>query len=157
MKYMTVRECAIIEAYTGVCMTVGENREYFYKYLEELLDRPVFTHELADEHIVNEIKTLSLRDFQELCRTAEIPGEDVQKPQDDFFDVCPICGSSDLFYGSVIDWGCGPLESGIKYKKECKNCGTNVVADGLNLLKIEWYKLWKGISDDEDNKNGNED
>lgn len=142
-------------------MLVGENRNYFYKYVQDILGRHVFSHELATKDIQEEIREAAKEDFFKLCRTAELPCEtqeekEVQRVQDDFFDICPICGSSDLLYGSIIDWGAGPLESGIKYKKECKNCGTNVVADGLNLLKIEWYKLWEGISDDEDNKNGNE-
>ena len=29
---MTVRECAIIEAFTGVCMLTGNKRKYFYEY-----------------------------------------------------------------------------------------------------------------------------
>ena len=42
---MTLKECAIITAYTGIFM--GELDE-FYKYINEIMERPVYTHELAD-------------------------------------------------------------------------------------------------------------
>ena len=41
---MTKREAAIVSAYTGVL--IGDFDEV-HKYIEELLGRPVFTHELA--------------------------------------------------------------------------------------------------------------
>ena len=46
---MTKKEKAIIMAYTGVCMLNGGEFQHFHKYVEELMGRPVFTHELADE------------------------------------------------------------------------------------------------------------
>ena len=72
---MTVRECAIVEAFTGVCMTAGDNRKYFYEYLQEILKRPVFTHELAKREVWEEIKNASMKDFLKLCRTADEPCE----------------------------------------------------------------------------------
>ena len=68
---MTVRECAIIEAFTGICMLTGNKRKYFYEYIEEKLKRPVFTHELADDNIYEEIKMAVYDDFIELCRTSK--------------------------------------------------------------------------------------
>lgn len=68
---MTVRECAIIEAYTGICMLTGNKRKYFYEYVEEKLGRPVFTHELVDDYIQKEIKMAVYDDFIELCRTSK--------------------------------------------------------------------------------------
>lgn len=65
---MTDSERAIIMAYTGVCMLTGDRLEIFYKYIEELLGRPVWTHELADTKIMNEIKERSKSDFIALCR-----------------------------------------------------------------------------------------
>ena len=67
---MTKRECAIIQAYTGVCMLAGENLGVFYDYIQELMGRPVWTHELADENVVKTIKERAKPDFIELCRTA---------------------------------------------------------------------------------------
>ena len=49
---MTKREAAVVMAFTGVALLVGDNFDYFHKYVEELMGRPVWTHELpalADE------------------------------------------------------------------------------------------------------------
>lgn len=57
---MTKRECAIVSAYTGILC--GDFNE-FHKYIEELLGRPVWTHELANKELWKEIKKLSKEDF----------------------------------------------------------------------------------------------
>lgn len=57
---MTKRECAIVSAYTGILC--GDFNE-FHKYIEELLGRPVWTHELANEDLCKKIKELSKEDF----------------------------------------------------------------------------------------------
>ena len=57
---MTKREAAIVSAYTGILL--GEFGE-MHKYIETLFGRPVFTHELGNERIFEEIKTLSKPDF----------------------------------------------------------------------------------------------
>ena len=44
---MTLEERVIVETYTGYCMTSGDERNAVYKYMEKLLGRPVYTHELA--------------------------------------------------------------------------------------------------------------
>ena len=64
---MTLRERVIVEAYTGYCMTTGEDRDAFNKYVEGIMGRPIFTHELADENIQNEIHDKSKADFIKLC------------------------------------------------------------------------------------------
>lgn len=64
---MTLRERVIVEAYTGYCMTTGEDRNAFNKYVAEIMGRPIFTHELADENIQNEIHDKSKADFIKLC------------------------------------------------------------------------------------------
>ncbi len=68
---MTIRECAIVEAYTGYCMLSGDNTKYAYQYLEELLGRPVLTHELASEKMQSIIHQKSKPDFMKLCATAK--------------------------------------------------------------------------------------
>ena len=65
---MTDKEKAVVMAYTGVVMLKGEKFQVFHKYVEDLLGRPVFTHELADEKISAEIKEKSKADFLKLCR-----------------------------------------------------------------------------------------
>lgn len=64
---MTDREKAIVMAYTGICMLEGEKLFEFYKYLEELYERPVYTHEF----LTLDIKERSEKDFMELCRKEE--------------------------------------------------------------------------------------
>lgn len=65
---MTDKEKAIIMAYTGVAMLTGEKFSIFHKYIEDLMGRPVFTHELADKEIWDELKEKSREDFINLCR-----------------------------------------------------------------------------------------
>lgn len=64
---MTDKEKAIVMAYTGVCMLTGDKISIFYKYIAELMGRPVFTHELANKEIENLIKEKSKNDFIKLC------------------------------------------------------------------------------------------
>ena len=64
---MTDREKAIVMAYTGICMLEGKKLFEFYKYLEELYERPVYTHEF----LTLDIKERSEKDFMELCREAD--------------------------------------------------------------------------------------
>lgn len=68
---MTDREKAIVTAYTGITMLAGEKFSIFHKYIEDLLGRPVWTHELASETVWNEIKEKSKPDFLELCKREE--------------------------------------------------------------------------------------
>ena len=65
---MTDKEKAVVMAYTGVVMLKGEKLQVFRKYVKDLLGRPVFKHELADEKISAEIKEKSRDDFIELCK-----------------------------------------------------------------------------------------
>lgn len=68
---MTDREKAIVMAYTGTAMLVGEKFSIFHKYIEDILGRPVWTHELADRSVMEEIKEKSKSDFLELCKNEE--------------------------------------------------------------------------------------
>lgn len=42
---MTVKEAAVIEVYTGICLLTGDKRKYAYEYASSLIGRPIFTHE----------------------------------------------------------------------------------------------------------------
>lgn len=66
---MTLKERVIVETYTGVVMTSAEERSETHKYMEELMGRPLFTHELADQSIVEQLKEKSKPDFLTLCIT----------------------------------------------------------------------------------------
>lgn len=61
---MTDREKAIVTAYTGINMLDGEAFIEFYKYLEELYGRPVYTDEIP----FLDIQEKSKEDFIALCR-----------------------------------------------------------------------------------------
>lgn len=51
---MTREEAIILSAYTGYLLT--KNFSDVQDYISELLDRPVFTHELVDEKVLKEIR-----------------------------------------------------------------------------------------------------
>lgn len=57
---LTIREASIISAYTGVL--IGEFSD-MCKYIEEKLDRPVFTHELGNSDVWEELKAVCKEDF----------------------------------------------------------------------------------------------
>ena len=52
-------------------MLTGDSLKDYYAYIEEIIGRPVYTHELADKEMQRIIRQRSLNDFVELCRTAE--------------------------------------------------------------------------------------
>lgn len=61
---MTHEERVIVSAYTGYCMC---NMQDVHKYIELKLQRPVFTHELANVAILAEIREKAKDDFLHLC------------------------------------------------------------------------------------------
>jgi len=65
---MNKREAAIITAHSGMFM--GDFGE-FHKYVEEIMGRPVFTHEMGVKEIAEEIKQLSKDDFIKLNESIE--------------------------------------------------------------------------------------
>lgn len=48
-------------------MLAGDKFDIFHKYIEDLMGRPIFTHELADKEIWDQIKEKSKEDFLSLC------------------------------------------------------------------------------------------
>lgn len=62
---MTKQEKVIVSAYTGVLMCDFAD---LHEYIEKIMGRPVWTHELADHDIMQEIKVKSKEDFMNLCR-----------------------------------------------------------------------------------------
>ena len=69
---MTLRERVIVEVYTGYCMTSANERDEVYKYMNQIMNRPVYTHELADKKIQEELRKRSKEDFIYLCRSGRI-------------------------------------------------------------------------------------
>ena len=62
---MTDKEKAIVMAYTGIAMLTGDKFDIFHKYVEDIMGRPVFTHEFAT--CAEEIKEKAKPDFLKLC------------------------------------------------------------------------------------------
>jgi len=60
---ITKREAAIISAYTNYLL--GEFSD-MHEYIEEIMGRPVYTHEMAIKPIVDEIQEKSRADFMTL-------------------------------------------------------------------------------------------
>lgn len=60
---MTLHEKIVLSAYTGVLMC---DVEYVHAYIEKLLGRPVFTHELGTGEVLDEIKEKSRWDFMDI-------------------------------------------------------------------------------------------
>lgn len=64
VKIMTKQEKLIVTAYTGVLMVDwGE----FHKFAEELLGRPIYSHEFDEEEVTNKIVNAVRDDFMRLC------------------------------------------------------------------------------------------
>ena len=57
---MTLREAAIVSAYTG--FLIGEFSD-MHEYIEELFGGPVFTHQLANKKVQEIIREKSKADF----------------------------------------------------------------------------------------------
>jgi len=79
---MTDKEKAIIMAYTGTAMLVGDKFDIFHQYIEEKMGRSIWTHELASEKVWAEIKEATREDFNRLCRETSseaIPIEWIRK------------------------------------------------------------------------------
>ena len=125
---MTDREKAIVMAYTGVTMLAGDKFQIFHKYIEDILGRPVWTHELAVELVWNEIKEKSKDDFLEICKTKEPQGEWIDEGQ-------YAEGHSEHFYRCSE---CGGYIIALRVDDFCKHCGAEMrVKHELNRVKYE--------------------
>lgn len=78
---MTLKERVIVETYTGYCMTSGDEREETYKYMAELMGRPVFTHEIPK--FEEELRKRSEKDFIALCGRPITNGDKIRAMTDE--------------------------------------------------------------------------
>lgn len=62
---MTDKEKAIVMAYTGICMLTGDKFQTFHKYVEDIMGRPIMTHEMG--LLEDTIKEKTKADFLALC------------------------------------------------------------------------------------------
>ena len=65
---MTKQECAIVTAYTEFSMLRGDDLKYLYRYLSEIVGRPVFSHEIPA--VCEQYRDRIKADFIALCRNA---------------------------------------------------------------------------------------
>ena len=61
---MTKHEAAVLSAFTGIL--IGSFDE-MHEYIEKIMGRPVFTHELGSKEAFNEIKGKARPDFIKIC------------------------------------------------------------------------------------------
>lgn len=66
---MTDREKAIVMAHTGICMLTGDKFQIFHKYIEDIMGRPIMTHEIG--LLEDSIKEKAKTDFLALCAEQE--------------------------------------------------------------------------------------
>ena len=95
---MTDREKAIVMAHTGICMLAGEKFSIFHKYVEEILGKPIWTHELPA--LESQIKEKSKPDFLKLCEVEEIQKGPLR---DDEIERIYKQGITDCLKGVVAD------------------------------------------------------
>lgn len=114
---MTKKEAAIIMAYTGTTLLTGEDFSIFHKYIEDKLERPVWTHELADKAVWEQIKEASREDFINLCKNLE----NETTAQWDFVHYDPDY----LFYSGTCT-ACGKMhnsDENVAKLAYCPHCG----------------------------------
>lgn len=61
---MTNREAVVLSAYTG--FMIAKQFSDIHRYIEEILERPVYPHELANKKIHKEIQEKSKKEFIEI-------------------------------------------------------------------------------------------
>lgn len=132
---MTDREKAIVEAYTGVCMLVDEKRNIFYEYVNEVMGRPIYTHEFADEEIQKEIKEKSYNDFIELC-SEETDGNQPEKSKSSNITLGE-------FAGAVRHDVCVKIELRNAKNKEICTCDDNSPVIGIyaDCEVLDWWSV----------------
>lgn len=110
---MTKQECAIIMAYTGICMLTGNEFSVFHEYIEKLMNRPVYTHELANKEVWEEIKKKSEDDFMNICKEAKSNGWincEERPPEENgryLVRVKSSDGTADIYFETVDNYSAG--------------------------------------------------
>jgi hypothetical protein len=142
---MTDREKAIVMAYTGKCMLTEEKFHIFHEYIEEIMGRPIFTHELADKNVSAEIKEKSKDDFIALCNEEEKekePCEDAVSRRE-LIDKLEIV---DKMYGSDFYWEMRKLVDKLSPARLVQKKGewifTKTIFDGRTVECSSCHKKW---------------
>ena len=64
---MTDYEKAVVMAHTGIVMLKAEKFNIFHQYVEKIMGRPIYVHEMAYKEISDEIRERSKADFLRIC------------------------------------------------------------------------------------------
>ena len=67
---LTKRQAAIIGAYTGYLAGPFSD---MHEYVEEIMGRPVWAHEMGSEAVAEEIREKAKADFQAICALKATP------------------------------------------------------------------------------------
>lgn len=129
---MTDKEKAIVMAYTGIAMLTGDKFEIFHKYVEEIMNRPVFTHELAT--YAEEIKERAKFDFLALCAEEELPDATFEFHRDDMYAggwylQCTRCKQNFSGKGFLF----------LDHENYCPHCGARIkrTKEDESVVEIE--------------------
>jgi hypothetical protein len=71
---MTKQEAIVCSAYTGVLFV--KDFSDVHRYIEEIMGRPVWTHEMASKELWAEIKEKARPDFMEILKNVEDAGRE---------------------------------------------------------------------------------
>ena len=65
---MKKQEAIVISAYTGFLMCEFSD---MHKYVEKLMGRPVFTHEMANDEFMSKLRKKLKPDFIKICESVK--------------------------------------------------------------------------------------
>lgn len=134
---MTDKEKAIVMAHTGICMLTGDKFQIFHKYVEDIMGRPIMTHEIG--FLADAIKEKAKADFIALC-TDESGSE---KPNKSGTKInCDNADCNNCVNHKYCDYESNKSEipTGSTTKKDCNTCTHSNEIDGSNC-----YECVKGI------------
>ncbi|MBQ5767387.1 MAG: hypothetical protein IIV94_00695 [Clostridiales bacterium] len=115
---MTDKEKAIVMAHTGICMLQGDKFQIFHKYIEDIMGRPIMTHEIG--FLEDTIKEKTKADFIALC--ADDGSSENQRPTGQWIDI-QYFKADDTYYRPKCPFcGIEPKE----YSNYCPNCGADM-------------------------------
>ena len=72
MNRLTREQAAVIGAYTGILAGPVSD---MHDYIRRIMKRPVFTHELADDAVAEQIRAAAKPDFLAICHSTTAEGK----------------------------------------------------------------------------------
>lgn len=142
---MTKQECAIVTAYTEISMLRGDDLKYLYRYLSEIIGRPVFSHEIPA--VCEQFRDRIKADFIALCRNASDDiepevrhGRWIPTEYDSYADGAPVWDK----------WECSECDHEHSGEKDtltafCPDCGAKMYADGGTISRERFTEIMERI------------